>query len=117
LQEQLLDLLLEVRSLAGGPEADPKPLQRQPVSVLFEQTRTAVRLLVDQKQRQVQAAKEREEEKEKSLLKHLHDLTRQVDDLKESRDEALADLQAWQGKTSRVRRTTCEGNRSKFRKS
>merc|ERR1719163_2238161 len=98
LQEQLIDLLLEVRSLAGGPEADPKPLQRQPVSVLLEQVRTAVRLLVDQKQRQVQAAKEREEEKEKNLLKHLHDLTRQVDDLKESRDEALADLQAWQGK-------------------
>merc|ERR1719235_2791202 len=97
-QEQLVDLLLEVRSLAGGPDADPKSLQRQPISILLEQTRTAVRLLVDQKQRQVQAAKDREEEKEKNLLKHLHDLTRQVDDLKESRDEALADLQAWQGK-------------------
>merc|ERR1719163_237569 len=98
LQEQLIDLLLEVRSLAGGPESDPKPLQRQPIPVLMEQVRTAVRLLVDLKQRQVQAAKDCEEEKEKNLLKHLHDLTRQVDDLKESRDEALADLQAWQGK-------------------
>ena len=66
LQEQLIDLLLEVRSLAGGPESDPKPLQRQPLPVLMEQVRTAVRLLVDLKQRQVQAAKDCEEEKEKN---------------------------------------------------